>query len=334
MAITTIDGLLAGMTGAQEFYKIGAGTQVVGRMYSLAYATGLPGAMNAPAGGLQGLGLTTKAGQLAFTNPGAGNSYLARLAAECANNGTLLLCDRLWENSGNSSTSTSAQTHTVAASSISVANPTVVTTAAHGQASGTFTVHITGSNSTPSIDGTYTATYASATTFTIPVNVTGSGSAGTVYIGVPPRDDDGSRNGKDVFLAYEVSGVMGAGTPTLTATYVNSAGTAGQVTPSITLATTMIAGSFIPLPMAAGDQGVRAVASHTKNATQTSGTYHLVLYKVKAVLGLPIPGVGAGIDAITAGFPRLWNDTVPFLVWIPATTTAPTVSGRMVVAQG
>jgi hypothetical protein len=280
------------------------------------------------------LGLTTKAGQLSFTNPGSGNSYLARLAAECANNGTLLLCDRLWENSGNSSTATTAQNHFLTATALSQANPTVITTAAHGQASGTFTVHITGSNSTPSCDGTYTATYVSATTFTIPVNVTVAGTAATVYIGIPPRDDDGSRNGKDAFLAYEVSGTMGAGTPTLTATYVNSAGTAGQVTPSITLATTMIQGAFIPLPLATGDQGVRAVYSHTKNATQTSGTYHLVMYKVKAVLGLPIPGVGAGIDAITAGFPRLWDNTVPFLVWIPATTTAPTVSGRMVVAQG
>src|ERR1035437_9415896 len=226
MAITTLDQVIAGMQPPQEFYKIGAGTQVIGRLYTPNYAAGSPGAMAAPAGGLQGLALTAKAGQISFANPVSANSYLARLAGECINAGTLYLADRLWENSGNSNTSTGTQTHSLAASAISIANPTQVTVAAHGQAAGTFTVVITGSNSTPLIDGTWVATYVDATNFTIPVNVTGSGSAGVVRIGIPPRDGSGTaigtsgsptKFGDDVLLAYEVSGTMGAGTPTLTA---------------------------------------------------------------------------------------------------------------------
>ena len=42
------------------------------------------------------------------------------------------------------------------------------------------TVQITGSNSTPSINGTWTVTVLSATTFSVPVNVTVAGTAGTV----------------------------------------------------------------------------------------------------------------------------------------------------------
>lgn len=343
MAITTLDGLIAGMQPPQEFYKIGAGTQVIGRQYSTAYAAGYPGAMAAPAGGLQGLGLTTKAGQISFTNPGSGNTYLARLACEAILPGSLLLCDRLWENSGNSATSTTTQTHSVAASAISVANPTQVTTAAHGQAAGTFTVVITGSNSTPVIDGTYTATYVSGTAFTIPVNVTGSGNAGVVRIGIPPRDENGTavgtsgsptKYGDGVMLAYEVSGTMGANTTTFGLNYINQDG-AVKASVSQTLAATMIAGAFIPIPLAAGDTGVRAITDHIKATTQTSGTYHLVMYRVIARVGVPIAGAGYAIDAVTGGMPRLYDNSVPFLVWVPGSTTAPSIiSGQSIVSQG
>lgn len=344
MAITNLDGALAGMQPPDEFLKIGAGTQVVGRLYSLAYATGLPGAMAAAAGGIQGLGLTTKAGCIDWVNPASGNTHLARFDGSGTVAGSLLLCDRLWENSGNSATLATAQTHTIAISANTLANPTVVTSAAHGQAAGsTFVVHITGSNSTPSINGTWTATYVSATTFSIPVNVTVAGTAGVLYIAIPPRDESGtavgtsgapSKYGNGVMLGYEVSTVMGAGTPTLTATYVDQDGNAGHVTPSITLAATYPVGTFIPLPLAAGDSGVRAVATHTKSATQTSGVYHLVMYRVIAAVGCPIPGVRAAVDALTSGFPRMYDNTVPFLLWLPGSTTAPTVNGSLTVTQG
>jgi hypothetical protein len=61
-----------------------------------------------------------------------------------------------------------------------IANPTVVTTStAHGLYTGE-TVTISGSNSNPVINGTYTATVTGANTFTVPVNVTTTaGTAGT-----------------------------------------------------------------------------------------------------------------------------------------------------------
>ena len=62
---------------------------------------------------------------------------------------------------------------------ISVANPTVVTVANHGYQNGD-SVNISGSNSTPIIDGDWVVSNVTTNTFTVPVNVTGSGSAGTV----------------------------------------------------------------------------------------------------------------------------------------------------------
>lgn len=66
--------------------------------------------------------------------------------------------------------------------SISVANPAVVTTAAaHGFLTGQ-TVNFAGTSTTPDVSGNNVATVTGATTFTIPVNVTGgqAGAAGSV----------------------------------------------------------------------------------------------------------------------------------------------------------
>jgi hypothetical protein len=61
---------------------------------------------------------------------------------------------------------------------ISVANPTVVTCANHGLSTG-YTIVVAGSNSTPTINGSRVVTVIDENTFTIPVNVTVLGTAGT-----------------------------------------------------------------------------------------------------------------------------------------------------------
>jgi len=64
-----------------------------------------------------------------------------------------------------------------------VANPTVVTTTSpHNLKTGNV-VTITGSNSTPSINGVHTITFVDSDSFTVPVNVTVAGTAGTVAVG-------------------------------------------------------------------------------------------------------------------------------------------------------
>ena len=62
---------------------------------------------------------------------------------------------------------------------ISVANPTIITTSIPNNLITGNSITITGSNSTPNIDGTHTVTVLSPTTFSIPVDVTVEGSAGT-----------------------------------------------------------------------------------------------------------------------------------------------------------
>lgn len=262
----TLDAIVDGATPPQEFLKVGAAT-VAGRFYSPFYVAGRPGAATAPSPGLSGAALTSYAGQLPFTNP-PGGSYtrLMRFAAACNTPGTLLLCDRLWHNSGITVTSTASQSITSAA--------------------------------------------------------------------WPARDRDGSTNGEGVLIGAEVSTVMGAGTPTWTMGYTNAAGTSGRTITTAAQSATMAVGSFIPIQLAAGDTGVRSIQTWQQSATMTSGVYHLVAYRVLARLPIPVANVAYVLDAISSGFPQEYDNTVPFPLWLPSTTTAPTITGDVVFTQG
>jgi DNA-binding XRE family transcriptional regulator len=70
----------------------------------------------------------------------------------------------------------------VAITSSSVANPSVITTATNTFVSGDTVTIASHSGSTPTINGDRVATVTAATTFTIPVNVTGGGTGGTAVL--------------------------------------------------------------------------------------------------------------------------------------------------------
>jgi hypothetical protein len=63
-------------------------------------------------------------------------------------------------------------------SAISVANPSVITSTSHGLQTGDF-ISISNSDSVPAVDGSYYVTVISPNSFSIPINVTSSGSIGS-----------------------------------------------------------------------------------------------------------------------------------------------------------
>lgn len=265
MAINDQNAVLAGARPLEQIQKNGPAT-TIGRLVSLFYSAGLPGAAATPSPGVAGAALTSYAGQIPFTNPQSGETRLVQ-AGFCASvGGTILVCDRLWHNSGLSPTLTSSQA----------------------------------------------------------VN----------SVALPARDKSASINGAGVQIGLEVSTVLGAGTPAVTLGYTNSAAASGRSSVSAALASAMAAGSFIPLPLAAGDTGVKSIESLQLSASMTSGAFHLVAYRVLGMIPLPVAGVGAMLNAIQLGFPRLADNTVPFLLWMPATATAPVVLGSIGVSQG
>lgn len=268
MAITTLDGVIAGCEPPQFFFKALSGTLVAGRPYTPFYAAGIPGAAAAPTPGLSGAEVTSYAGQLPFTNPVSGTSYLARFVGlNSGMAGQLILADRLWHNSNINITSTSSQT-------------------------------------------------VNSVTF-------------------PARDENGTTNGAGVLLGVEVSSATGAGTPNITVTYTNSAGSNSKTGTNIlgTNATSPI-GTFYPIGLAAGDKGVQSVQSLQLSATWTSGTIHLVAYRVLSVIQLGGGGISTAVDVVTGGMPQMFNNTVPFLIFVPSGTQSTSLQGSMTVTQG
>jgi hypothetical protein len=268
MAITTLDQLLAGMQPPASIAKAATPTLVAGRPQSLFYLAGAPGAAVAPASGMSGAALTSYGGQIPFPAAVAGkNVYLARFQAQASVAGTLILCDRLWHNSGLNLTATTAQNINSAA--------------------------------------------------------------------WPARDANGAVSGTQVLIGLEVTTATGSGTPVFTMSYTNPAGTAGQTgTGILTGVASSAIGAFYPMGLAAGDTGVQSVQTFTLSATWTSGAASLVAYREIARLEITSANVPAAIDAITSGMPRMYDGSVPFLLFVPSTTTASNISGHVVYSQG
>jgi hypothetical protein len=268
MAITTLDQLLAGMLPPASIVKAATPTLVAGRPHSLFYLTGAPGTAVAPTPGIAGAALTSYAGQIPFPAAVAGkNIHLARFQAQATGTGTLVLCDRLWHNSGLNLTLTSAQT----------------------------------------------------------IN----------SVTWPARDANGATNGDQVLIGLEVTTATGSGTPVFTMSYTNQAGTAGQTgTGILTGVASSAVGAFYQMGLAAGDTGVRSVQSFTLSASWTSGAASLVAYREIARLEITSSNVPSAIDAITSGMPRMYDGSVPFLLFIPAGTATSATSGQVVYSQG
>lgn len=268
MAITTVDGIVAGLQVPQTFFKVGATMEAIGVMHSLFYTTGMPGAAAAPTPGLAGEALTTYAGQIPYTNPSSGNGYLAGINVSATLVGTLYLCDRLWHNSGFTQTTTTAET----------------------------------------------------------VN----------SVAFPARDKAGSTNGDGVMVGLEVStATTNAGAITnTTMSYTDQGGTAGKTATITSFPATAVAGTFVPFQMAEGDTGVRSIQSLTKGTSYVAGTMRLVAYRVLATIPVSLANSGQIADYASVGLPRLYDNTVPFLLWRPSATTAVTVQGEVLYAHG
>lgn len=271
MAITTIDGVVAGFKPPQPIIKTGITTAAVGGMrgYTLWYAAGSPGASTATAVGVNGEAVTpalgSVGGRIRRTNPVSGNAYLGRLSFSASTAGTLWLVDRVWQNSGLSTTLTTAQAITPAT--------------------------------------------------------------------LPARDGAGTSNGANILAAVEWSATGGAGTPAVTLTYTDQDGNAGA-SGTLTGVTTPPVGTFELFTLAAGDTGVRAPTSFIQSATRTSGTMHLVLFRVLAQVEVTSANIGNAVDALTSGLPRIYDDSVLQLVWFPSATTATNFNGTYIETQG
>jgi hypothetical protein len=272
MAITTLDGAIAGFRAPVPITKTGIAMAALAsnRAYTHWYAAGIPAAAVGNTSGVAGAAVSnTTFGGVVGAIPradGASNNYLAKIGVSSSQLGVLWLVDRLWHNSGLSTTLTTAQ----AVNSVSF----------------------------------------------------------------PARDVDGNANtGRGCFVGVEWSATGGAGTPTLTLSYLDDASIAQTATQ--TAVTAPPVGTVEIFNYANNSApGVKSITSFQQSATRTSGTYHLVLYRQLAVVECTLVNVGKTLDVLTAGMPRLYNGTTLQTLWFPSATTAVSLTGTYLETQG
>jgi hypothetical protein len=272
--ISTFDQALAGARPPFDLLKVGGTMEAAGVLHSLFYSTGAPGAAAAPSPGLGGAALTTYAGQIPFTNPPAlQETRLMRLSGSATQPGKLILCDRLWHNSGIAITTTTGQTVN----------------------------SVTWPSRCPPASG---------------------------------LDPDALGLGVMVGLEVSTATTNASAITNTTITYTDSAGNSGNTGTVASFPATAVAGTFVPFQFAAGDSGIRSVQTLTLGTSYAAGTVHLVAYRKIAELPMPLANVGYAIDIITSGNPRLYDSSVPFLLWHPNGTAAVTFNGLITVTQG
>lgn len=226
----------------------------------------VPPAGATPVSGVTGdVPTSATTGAIPFVNPAAGNTYLARLQAKTLSTtitaDTWSIYDRLWHNSGISSTLTTSQSIV----SVALTRPDALGTAAEAW--------------------------------------------------------------------YQVYATMGAGTPVVTLTYTNQAGTAGKTATTVTLTTTMATNRTGQFQLASGDTGVRAIAAWQANATFTSGTIGLVIRRHVATMKV-VPDLESYIDAVSLGMPRVYDNACLETIYRTHQNQTPNLTGSITLIQG
>lgn len=150
---------------------------------------------------------------------------------------------------------------------------------------------------------------------------------------LPARDSAGTTNGNLVYAGIEWSATGGAGTPLVTLTYTNQDGTTSR-TGTFNAVTTPPVGTFEMFTLQAGDTGIRAPTSLIQTATRTSGTMHLVLFRILAALPVGAGNIPTAIDVLTGGRPQILDDSVLQLLWLPGSTTALSLASTLIETHG
>ncbi len=155
-------------------------------------------------------------------------------------------------------------------------------------------------------------------------------------VAFPARDSLGLVNGHGVQFALEASSAIGGGAvANTTLIYTNSigAGTSGKTATMASWPATAAAGTFVPFQLAAGDIGGRSIESITLGTTYTSGTVHLVAYRVLSSIGVRA-NISNRDDFVQCGFTQMFDNTVPFLLWMPTSTATANIQGQITWSQG
>ena len=143
---------------------------------------------------------------------------------------------------------------------------------------------------------------------------------------LPARITD---NGVDVEAWIEQFVAAGAASGTLTLNYLNTNTGAAKAGVVAAVVSAPVAGQLQPIPIVAGDTGVRSIVSAVNSATWTSGSFGITLMKPVARIMCPNIGIGQVLDWAGTGLAKLPADACLMWAYLAQNTTAATLVGTM-----
>lgn len=147
---------------------------------------------------------------------------------------------------------------------------------------------------------------------------------------LPARDADGSTNGEGWMAAILVTTATtnASAVTNTTLSYTDSEGNAGNTATISSFPATAVAGAFIPFQLAAGDRGIRNIASVTLGTSYGGGAISLVLYRPIAYVSSPVANIGGTINVVNSAPTgvKLWNGTCLAPGYLAGATTATTTN--------
>lgn len=157
---------------------------------------------------------------------------------------------------------------------------------------------------------------------------------------LPARDDNGSTNGEGVLFALltTTANTNAAAIANGSVSYTDSDGNAGNTGPQfaqVSFQTTIspVIGTWTPFYLAAGDRGIRALASVTLGTSYVAGALSAVLYRPLATVGVTVANNPTTL--VPEISPRLYNGSC--LAWVaignPATTAPALTAAQIQVVE-
>lgn len=144
------------------------------------------------------------------------------------------------------------------------------------------------------------------------------------------RDADGSTNGEGWQAAILVTTATtnASAVTNTTLSYTDSDGNAGNTATISSFPATAVAGAFVPFQLAAGDRGIRTIASVTLGTSYGGGAISLVLYRPLAYVSAPVANIGGTINVVNAspGGTKVWNGSCLNVGYLASATTATTLN--------
>lgn len=146
-------------------------------------------------------------------------------------------------------------------------------------------------------------------------------------------------NGEGVMAGIIIHSTLGTAATTITISYTNQANTSGRTSTATSIGSAGLreAGAIIPIPLQAGDTGVRSVESVTLAAsTATAGNFGVCLFKPLAVMSMESYTGASPLDSISTGgiinaFPDINPNACLSIAGIVNTNQA--ISGSIILAE-